>query len=132
MNNKDYINDIISYLKDDRPAHAYASMRRYMKHLGYTENEICEENINVEKLLHEKDIKINTLQQKLCKQEKITQKILSVRKMSKLLYWVAIFIGIAVIITGLLIENGILYVISGACIFIVGITGLYEAITNKW
>jgi len=34
MINKDYIKNIIIYLKDDRPAHAYAEMRRYMEHLG--------------------------------------------------------------------------------------------------
>ncbi len=46
MENKDYINDIIKYLKDDRPAHAYASIRRYMEHLGYDNNEIRKHNIN--------------------------------------------------------------------------------------
>jgi len=46
MNNKEHINTIIGYLKDDRPAHAYASMRRYMDHLGYDDNEIGKHNIN--------------------------------------------------------------------------------------
>lgn len=46
MENKEHINDIIKYLKDDRPAHAYASMRRYMEHLGYDDNEIGKHNIN--------------------------------------------------------------------------------------
>ncbi len=46
MNNKEYIHNIIIYLKDDRPTHAYAEMRRYMEHLGYSENEIEKHNIN--------------------------------------------------------------------------------------
>lgn len=46
MKNKEYIHNIIIYLKDDRPAHAYAEMRRYMEHLGYNENEIGKHNIN--------------------------------------------------------------------------------------
>jgi len=33
MENIDYMNKIISYLNDDRPAHAYAEMIRYMEHL---------------------------------------------------------------------------------------------------
>jgi len=46
MNNKKYINEIIDYLKKDRPAHAHASMRKYMKHLGYNYYEIEKQPIN--------------------------------------------------------------------------------------
>ena len=35
MENKDYINEIISYLKDDRPMHAYTLMKNYLESLGY-------------------------------------------------------------------------------------------------
>lgn len=35
MNNKEHINDIINYLKDDRPIHAYVSMKRYLEALGH-------------------------------------------------------------------------------------------------
>lgn len=132
MENKDYINEIISYLKDDRPAHANASMRKYMEHLGYTKNEIGEGNIDIYELLNEKDNEITKLLQKLAEKEKAIQEVLNTRKMSKLLYYVGCFIGVIGIIIGLLTENNILYTIAGLSMFIVGITGLYEVWKNKW
>lgn len=37
MNNEEYINEIIDKLKDDRPIHAYSTMKRYLTYLGYTQ-----------------------------------------------------------------------------------------------
>lgn len=132
MENKDYISEIIGYLKDDRPAHANASMKKYMKHLGFTEDEIGREVLYIPEILNEKNIKISKLQQKLNEQQKSINEIVNVRKMSKLLYYVGCLIGIIGIIIGSLTKNNIFYTFSGISIFIVGMTGLYEAIKNKW
>ena len=35
MNKEEYIKEIVNYLKDDRPMHAYASMKSYLESLGY-------------------------------------------------------------------------------------------------
>lgn len=131
MENKEYINEIVNYLKDDRPAHANASMRRYIEHLGYTKIEIEEETMYITDLLNEKDIIINELQQKLDKQEKAIQEIVTVRKNTKIMYHIGALFGLIAIILGIF-TNNILYIFSGSGISIVAIVGLYEAKKNKW
>ncbi len=131
MENKDYINEIINYLKDDRPAHADASMRRYMEYLGLTKNEIGKEDLYFHMLLSEKSNEITKLQQKLDKQQKIIDEIINARKNTKIIYYVGLITGIVFISVGLL-DNIFLGIISGFGLSIVSIVGLYEAIINKW
>ena len=131
LENKDYINEIISYLKDDSPAHANASIRKYMEHLGYTKNEIEERTINIPELLNEKDVKITKLQRKLDEKEKYIQEVLDARRDTKVIYYIGLLTGIVGIGIGFLVNN-ILYVFSGLAILIIAINGLYEARKNKW
>jgi len=130
MENKNYTNEIINYLKDDKPSHANASMRKYMTYLGYTDNEIGKYNYYQSKLIYEKDIIIKGLQQKLDKQEKAIQEILNVKKYSKIIYHIGLWSGITLIFAGF-IDNIFIFTISGFGISITSIVGLYEAKINK-
>ncbi len=131
MNNKEYINNIIGYLKDDRPAHAYAAMRRYMEYLGYTETDIGKETTYVLGLLNENDLEISKLQQELDKKEKVIHEILISRKSAKLIYYTGLLTGIVGFIIGFL-SNNIICSIAGLGVAIVAITGIHEAKRNKW
>ncbi len=131
MENKDYINEIIGYLKDDRPAHANASMRRYMEHLGFTENEIGKEDLYFHMLLSEKSFEISKLQQKLYEQQKNINELVNTRKYTKIIYHVGLLTGVAFILVGFF-SNTFVATIAGFGISIVSIVGLYEAIINKW